>query len=542
MQDLTQQQVDDLHQRAAAGELTEEGRAWYDGEIAAGRLPAPPTAEGEQEGSTFERAMKNLPGDAERVAGEMLDALTNPLQTAESLYTLGKGAFHLLTPGRQPSEEVARAVGQQVYDRYKDWDSLKESFATTPVETIMDVLGVVSLGTGAAAKLPGAAGRVGRIAETATGLVDPGSLAGRAAVEGGKRVLAPVLGGNVMGTGASGRSIREAAAAGYEGGDRARLFRENFGGGGAERLVDDARQGAANLRRERSKEYVSNRESLAESTKPINVEGLDTALADLKAVGNFEGFNISPKTVGVWQEINETVQNFKDTIPAERRTVMAYDGLKQAIGEIRDTAEFGSPSRKVADTVYGVIRDQLEKEAPKYGDMMRSYENASKLINQLETTLASANPNKGSVDQILRRLMSVTRNNANTNYGQRAALAEVLNEQTGNRIMPAIAGQSLSSFQPRGLVPQGAMGLGGTGGAMGALYSLTGDPMGLALTGLSAASMIPRSPRLMGMGAYGAGAARRLGPSSRAATQGLFQGGRLSAEEERQRVRLFPRR
>ena len=62
--------------------------------------------------------------------------------------------------------------------------------------------------------------------------------------------------------------------------------------------------------------------------------------------------------------------------------------------------------------------------------------------------------------------------------------------------MPALAGQSLSSFTPRGLAGQGAaLGI-GAGGA------LTVNPMALAALPLT-------SPRLVGMGAYGLGRATR---------------------------------
>ena len=43
------------------------------------------------------------------------------------------------------------------------------------------------------------------------------------------------------------------------------------------------------------------------------------------------------------------------------------------------------------------------------------------------------------------------RNNVQTNFGQRARLAEELVKAGGTELMPALAGQSMSSVLPRGL-------------------------------------------------------------------------------------------
>jgi len=86
------------------------------------------------------------------------------------------------------------------------------------------------------------------------------------------------------------------------------------------------------------------------------------------------------------------------------------------------------------------------------------------------------------------------RNNANTNYGYRMELAKALQQQGGQDLMPALAGQALSSFTPRGLAGQGA--------GIGAGLTAFADPSALAVLPLT-------SPRLVGMGAYGVGRATR---------------------------------
>jgi hypothetical protein len=96
-------------------------------------------------------------------------------------------------------------------------------------------------------------------------------------------------------------------------------------------------------------------------------------------------------------------------------------------------------------------------------------------------------------------LQSLTRNNVTTNYGQRIALAEQLAAQGGNEIMPALAGQAMSTYTPRNLA--------GQSGAVGAGLGAFSNPAMLA-------ALPFMSPRLVGEAAYGAGnIARTIGES-----------------------------
>jgi hypothetical protein len=99
---------------------------------------------------------------------------------------------------------------------------------------------------------------------------------------------------------------------------------------------------------------------------------------------------------------------------------------------------------------------------------------------------------RASADTAIRKLQSLTRNNANTNFAYRKELANALKTQGGEDLMPALSGQALSSWTPRGLAGQGtALGIGATG-------ALTVNPGAAALLPLT-------SPRTVGLGAYGMG-------------------------------------
>jgi hypothetical protein len=92
---------------------------------------------------------------------------------------------------------------------------------------------------------------------------------------------------------------------------------------------------------------------------------------------------------------------------------------------------------------------------------MKAYQEASELTKEIERALSLGN--RASADTSMRKLQSLMRNNVNTNYGNRLDLAGKLEAAGGQEIMPAIAGQSLNSFTPRGLQGMAATGLGGFG-------------------------------------------------------------------------------
>ena len=106
--------------------------------------------------------------------------------------------------------------------------------------------------------------------------------------------------------------------------------------------------------------------------------------------------------------------------------------------------------------------------------------------------------NKSGAGTVLRKLQSVMRNNANTNWGKRLDYVKLLNEANLDaNILSKLAGHSLASWTPRGLAgvtATGQMGLGGYGLVSGAV-----NPAALIPT------LLMQSPRVMGELAHGAG-------------------------------------
>ena len=127
---------------------------------------------------------------------------------------------------------------------------------------------------------------------------------------------------------------------------------------------------------------------------------------------------------------------------------------------------------------------------------MKAYEEAVTLEKQMLKELSLGN--KSGAGTILRKLQSVMRDNANTNWGKRYDYVKMLDEANLDaNIITKLAGQSLSSFVPRGLAQGGAnLQLAGVGyGALSGAF----NPAALI------PSLVASSPRAMGELSYGAG-------------------------------------
>jgi hypothetical protein len=204
----------------------------------------------------------------------------------------------------------------------------------------------------------------------------------------------------------------------------------------------------------------------------------------------YKGQIIQPSTVETWQEINQAVQNWKRLDPAEFHTPEGLDRLKMRIGDIRDNAPFGTPARNVADAAYNAIKNEINTQAPGYAKVMKDYELASNTLKDIESSLSLGK--KANIDTSVRKLQSIMRNNANTNYGRRVEQAQMLEGAGAETLMPQLAGQALSSWTPRSLQ--------GIGSAITAAGSAVTNPYYLASLPLT-------MPRVVGESAYYAGKA-----------------------------------
>jgi hypothetical protein len=308
-------------------------------------------------------------------------------------------------------------------------------------------------------------------------------------------------------TGAGEESISQALRAGREGNQ---AFLQNIRGDvSAMDVLDQAKDALANMRSARSQAY---RQGITSTMPDLEIRAgkplpkmppkldfapitgkLDEVVESLKVktpVGS--EFKIGSAEINKIGELEDVVNTWRKN-PA-LHTAEGLDALKQRLDALYPDSPMQKQVQRAVTSVRNTVKDTIVAQDKNYAKTMKAYEESLSLEREIERALSLNN--RSAADTAIRKLQSLTRNNANTNYGYRMELAKALQEQGGQDLMPALAGQALSSFTPRGLAGQGAaLGI-GAGGA------LTVNPMALAALPLT-------SPRLVGMGAYGVGRATR---------------------------------
>ena len=440
-------------------------------------------------GQMFAQALANFPGSAYELGKSTFEAVTSPIETGKNIAALGSSVLGKMgVTDADPA--MANRVGEFYKDRYGGIENAKRTFADDPAGFLADAATILTGAGGALRAVPQAGVKsAGKAVQKAANIVDPLSVATKA-VKGAGKATTAALG---FTTGAGTRAIEEAAKAGYKGGEQGQAFVSQMRGDApVNQIVETIKPAISSLRQQRSQAYTTGMANVARDKTVLKFDDIDTAVGKVKGRGYFEGKSKDPAAAFAWQDLKTTVDDWKSGDPAVYHTVEGIDALKQAIGSIRDSLPYGTPARNAANEVYSAIRGEITRQAPDYANVMADYETASELLQEIEKTL-SQNP-KASIDTQVRKLQSILRNNANTNYGRRVELGEMLSEQGAQNLFPELAGQALSAELPRGL--SGA--LSGAGAAYNAFQALS--PTGVL-------QMAASSPRIVGETVYAAGKA-----------------------------------
>lgn len=503
-------------------------------------------------GETLGSALYNLPSDTVNELQGIASAFLHPVDTATSVVQLGGGLLSMLGIG-DFDQSTAEALGDYYSNKYGSMEGFKKELADHPASILSDVAVVFSGGAGAATKLgipAKLATRIARMGPTATRAAELAAAAARnvdpitalantvttavpAAVRGAGRLAGRATSG-VLGatTSAGGQAVREAASSGYgrsmAGAPTAQadafLAALRDPGATADDVVRLAQEGVANLRQQASQRYTATMQRFGKNPKPLDITTVQQRMAAIKPKSyNTWSTRQGPRPSDhlAWEQMNDLVNEYAAKAAADPSLLepLAMDQFKQdlyAIGSKVGTA-YDRDAARIAGTAYGAVKDELVKHDPLYADAMKDYETAAREAQQLESTfgLAAQRGKSPNIESAGRKLTSIFRNNVNTNYGSRAEQAQRLSElDPSGALMPSLAGQSLSSYLPRGIgraIAGSGLSTGVTGLALDAL------PMALDvpgyISGYNLAALPISSPRLVGEAAYyggrGAGAAAK---------------------------------
>jgi hypothetical protein len=456
-------------------------------------------------------ALKNAPASALNFGKALIEPILHPVDTAKALGSIASGFINktgrpgdLLRVGdaeptideivkRAQIEAPADAVAKFYKDRYGSVEGLKKAIATDPVGVAADAATVLTLGGGAVANAPGTVGKFGQAAQTVGRAIDPVNavLEGtRLAGKGLGYVASAPLGRT---TGVGGATIRQAAEAGLEGGERAKVFRENMRGADPAAMVDMADSALDQMRAARSAEYQTGMAGVRADPAVLSMNPIINAFANTVEVGTFKGKTINRSAAKTQQDILDVLTEWRNANPADYHTPAGFDALKQTIGDIRESTQPHTPSRVVADRVYNAVKKEIEAQAPQYSKTMASYAEASDKLKQLQKSFGRTAT--ASDETAVNRLLATARNNVTANYSMKQKMLQDLAKYEP-QLPAAIAGQTLNSMAPRGLTAN----LAGTGG-LGAAAVMSNPGMLLAAPAFM--------PRVVGEAAYGTGAALR---------------------------------
>jgi len=481
-------------------------------------------------GEVAGRALRNIPSSFGSLVGNVVEAVTSPVQTAKSVLDLGAGILQNVLPESlvqavgedKASREVASKVGQFYADRYGSVEGAKRAIAEDPVGVLADVS---TLLTGGAMAAPRAVAQpISRVASA----IDPLAIAARTTAKTaglGGRGLANVVG---LTTGAGKESVTQAFEAGRRGGEAAEQFRANISGrADPTEVLDIAKANLNELNNLKQTEYRSGMVNIKNDKTVLDFADIDKGLQNATAKVTYKGKIVNENAARKLDEARTVVDEWKAADPVEFHTPEGLDALKKRVGDILESVPFEQKSTRAAvGDVYNSIKSSIQKQAPTYANTMKAYSDASEQIREIERALSLG---KGaSVDTAMRKLQSLMRNNVQTNYGSRLKLAQQLEKVGGQEFMPGLAGQALSSLTPRGLqtataIPTGAL-----------AYGIGGLPS----AGLS---LLSSSPRAVGEAAYGLGAlGRGMGNVTQRAPfiidprvfNALFQAGQIQGQTE----------
>jgi hypothetical protein len=469
-------------------------------------LKTTPEGEGRDWADVPIQAITNLPKSAAEFGKNIYEAVTHPLETAKGVLDLGAGTLHNITPraisewidkadwnpeAKDRAVQTANAIGHLYKTRYGTSEGFKEALATDPVGVASDLATLMSGGTALATKTGlsykagqvasklGMTPEVANVAEKVVTNLNPVTAATNAVSAVGKPLLGSL-------TGVGSENIANAAKAGYAGDTS--FVNQLRGNAPINAPLDAARADLKTMFEKRGNAYRSGMADITSDKSVLDFNNIDKVLNKADESISFKGKAKDDVAKQYHKELADEINAWKKLNPAEYHTPEGLDALKQRIGAITNRIPYEEAnSNRIGTEVYNSIKDSISKQAPKYSEVMSDYHQASDQLKEIQKALSLGD--KASADTAMRKLQSVTRNNVNTNYGQRLNLAQQLEKEGGRPFINALSGQAMSSPTARGLA--------GTAENLTAIGGLV-NPMLLA-------TLPFQTPRLVGEALYAGG-------------------------------------
>lgn len=463
------------------------------------------------------QGIKGLPGGTLSAAVETGKALLNPVRTGKALLDLGAGELQKVLPESVTNainradeaylgKEQSQAARQQMantadvvnkdYAQYGSWEGAKRKFAEHPEAVLADLSTVLSGGASLASKTP----KLASALKTASNVTNPITMAEKLVTTPAGLIGKATKGSLGITTGAGGEAITQAVKAGETGN---KVFLNNLRKqADMKDVVKVATEGLDRMKAEKNANYRSGMVDITNDKSILSFDDIDAAIKNAKTKGSYEGRPTNQKTLDAVNDAEIAVKEWKNENPNKFHTPEGLDNLKQRIGSILEDLPYDSQSRVAINDIYHATKNTIQKQAPTYADVMKTYGDAAEQINDIKSAL-SLNK-KASADTSLKKLQSILRDDVSSSFGHRKQMAEKLVESGAEDLIPALSGQALSSWKPRGMLGNLEM--------AGGLYYLLSNPAALGSALMAAPAAMPR---VVGEAAYaygkGKGAAKKVG-------------------------------
>tara|TARA_R110002126_G_scaffold196895_1_gene344804 strand:- start:10 stop:1662 length:1653 start_codon:yes stop_codon:yes gene_type:complete len=407
--------------------------------------------------------------------GGLVQLLSSPVQTAQGLGDIVAGGVYNALPAPvqrgltaieqskynplgdpaslERAQKIASAAGQDLATSYTTKEGFKQMMQEDPFRPVADISTLLG-GGGALLKAGTTGAKAANVANAMTkagNVMNPFSQAALVAKGLGKGAEFIGKGYLASKSGVGMEPINQAIKAGSEGNQ---TFLENMRDKVPSlQVLDDAKAALAQMNADKAKDYRSGMVNIKNDKTVLDFTGIDQALTNAENMVSFKGKIKDQTAFNVLEDMKKKVADWKNSNPADYHTPEGMDALKQTLwSSFGKLGQEEKTAFSAGKQVYDAVKSEIGKQAPTYAEVMKNYSESSDLINEIERTLSLGN--KASADTAMRKLQSLMRNNVNTNYGQRLNLAQELSAAGGKDLMPALAGQAMSSELPRGL--QGA--------------------------------------------------------------------------------------